>query len=1215
MNQNIQTSNHIAKSFHSISEMAVGVIRVVAALLLAVLADPIFYCRANPTSQSGRVRDYSHPQHTVARFIRPSTENGPGLALALPNSYPDLGPNVRASKSYKRPMRRMGLAYESEENEDLNKGSNNIDDSNFTLTSGLGVTSQPDISSVISTSQDKEMTKFTDRVNQLKKKFPKFRSRNNFGARTTVNDSPDDSHQRLTDDTTENPLDKFTGRSSDSSSGIESRSTVVDTPTTENQRPFQVRRPNNRLSLQRSTRRPLRTRFQQILNNKNPNEDSQEAVSFVEHLPSTPEPSASNSHSTSPEYISPDDASVPLKSLGGDVKEHWNTASSRQADASENFQDENINKFAGPTAFSSTKRYINRHSSHHTQLPTFDDNKQSGVEMNENSKQNHRLDQNQKELSEDFRNDNQYQPEPISQRQNDDNEYIQENTHHNYGSPMKPSTFDDGKDWYPNNPNDSDKKDPIDINYGQFRNNFNDAHEETNSDITNSQENQVNFSPNPQHNRQRFISRRPLAPLVTSDNHPRSDELPSNQYDIPDLSINSQYSPEKETTDQLQHIFNHEPVQEISHIRNPHYQPPIGYQDFSRTPVVNEGGTRKNLFDQNFVNGNENFNNVPTTERTLMEPTKVPGSPHLVTRNEFPYNFWQPANMNVENMGIYPKKRQHNQDEGHNFRHVPDHLFSVGAGPVSLPEELVKNTYEMVTSEPTFDLMSNPFESGEKKFNSLPDVNEIGPSVGLNRRRIPPRGQRNRRPTAPRQGPFQGIMNFINPRPSHAPNLVRPNNVQVNHLETTKLAPDFPVSQHPNRITEEKQHETVLQINPQIPVNFNPHIMKPEFNQHNGAIGYIHFDKEREKSNVEHPANRHAIEGIQGIRGHSENRQFTDGNQMIGNEDRTNIDKFGNRLVGDIQNNQAIHVNANVDNHPHHFGPNNFQSRPTPTQNGQRNFRNRIRPNLVGPNQHNRNRRPNNAGEFIIKEPTWVSGFDKSIVKPVNPHSRFVTTQSSEHGTKSHFDVKYYYANQTEEPEDAYDLRSGSQRHEQVQRPSQPFQFELNQKQKQSLQSFNPPNRHNPKQNYERQRVRRPHQRPITHLNNVPNVRSQKLDTRQKQQPQSSQSIWSLITDFDFSFLNPFNQDSDSEVEDVDRVASGAALTSSLLVPGGIAILGAGLGLFYFNYGWLVQTPVVKARLVDLVMKGTHTSFLTEEQQRAIGDVTKASLGNIKICP
>jgi len=69
--------------------------------------------------------------------------------------------------------------------------------------------------------------------------------------------------------------------------------------------------------------------------------------------------------------------------------------------------------------------------------------------------------------------------------------------------------------------------------------------------------------------------------------------------------------------------------------------------------------------------------------------------------------------------------------------------------------------------------------------------------------------------------------------------------------------------------------------------------------------------------------------------------------------------------------------------------------------------------------------------------------------------------------------------------------------------------------------------------------------------------------------------------------------------------ASGAAISSSLLVPGGLALLGAGLSLFYFNYGWMVQTPVVKARLVDVVMKTLHANSLTEDQQRAISDVTK----------
>ena len=494
---------------------------------------------------------------------------------------------------------------------------------------------------------------------------------------------------------------------------------------------------------------------------------------------------------------------------------------------------------------------------------------------------------------------------------------------------------------------------------------------------------------------------------------------------------------------------------------------------------------------------------ILSTETYKSEPTKVPGSQHLVTHKEFPYEFWSPADKKLSDKGLYPKNRQTSEGFNPHNTKVPDHMFSVGAGPVSIPEDLVRKDFHTVTAAPSFDLTSNPFEGDSFKFNHFPAANEVEVTL-RERRRPPPITPRNFRPNVRRSTPFGNIMNAL-----------RPNTKNVKN------------NRFPPR---------------------NPHA--------------------RPSPTVSHPYN-------------SAQRNYL------------------KRPVHDFDDDK--------------FNP----SKPIPD---------------LSIRRHKKREFPKST--LAEHRPPTRPG--------ARPHRsrEQKTTPATLERTRSHFDVKHVEFETTKGfPQSEYSTRLGSDRSQGGRNRELPHRRESNyemlphrpsvgphQPAHRPFDSRHPPQRRQSLERHPPQRHPQPHRPPHTHRPHPSHQRQppphhpghnrhrpsrhppQHFRRPEAVHEEDSPSLWSRISDFDFSFLNPFSRDDSSEdnFSGVDRVAtSGAVLSSSLMVPGGLAILGAGLSLFYFNYGWLVQTPVVKARLVDVVMKTLHSNSLTEDQQRAISDVTK----------
>ena len=1120
--------------------------------------------------------DESTPPSQVRKFTRPSSTNGFGPVL--PHSYQELGLNVRASKSYTHPLRRIGLA--DVENE--------YDMEDSLSTSSMGVTSQPDISSVMSASEKRKIN-MSDRISELRKKFPKFRNRNRYGSRNKES-FYDDKQETSTKGSPHSPVEVFTRSSSfnpSTSRGLKSDVTLFSeiTTTTANvrstsapRRPFRVKRPNrNQENRYMSNRQPPNNKFQQILNRRRANtQRPNEKSHFKTH-------DAAINRATpivpfNKEILSSENDDFVTVSTGHNSKnpiwidsEVTTTQIVKQPNEGAHTKNIQLNR---ATSFTSNQFQYSKPAAK---------NSDSSNDINNNRKR-------QRVNSSDIKDVNQKHLERRPFNRNIESEVHLNNNNHKYNSHMEPSSFDNGRDWYPNHPHDSNEVSQSEISYGQYERQDKPGNEKQNV-RTSGDKNSYLVSAT-----QSFSSQ-------SNKNPNYKKEL--NNYDIPDLSLTSRDSA-RENIQEIQAIENFESG--FGSHGNDRGQL-AGYNKFSDSSLHGNDKPRKWAYDPKWVTSDDqsfHTSRDSTTETIyLMEPTRVPGSSHLVTRNEFPYNFWKPNNVDIQNTGIYPKNRQEGQtvDFPH-FKEVPEHLFSVGAGPVSIPEELVRNTYEMVTAAPTFDLMSNPFGDGGTKFNSLPDVSELGSPLRANRRRVPPRGNKNRRPTQNRSNPFQSIMNFINPRPSQRPNPIRPSISQSNLVDVGKPRNRFPSNYNHGPDTNNQLNARTPHADASSPNKYLSPSEEIVSNTFNGAVGYTHFNKLN--------ANRAKEDLAPNTK--TEEHMHDSGEISYNNEEW----KQNSHQIRPTNEPGSYESNLHKT-----FVPDRSRPRPAHYKNGPRRHRNRMRPNNSGSRFHKESRRnqrhKNKVNGFQVNEPSWVRDATKnfppsenSVIAPVNPHSQYITVGPQEHGTSSHFDVKHYDINQSLGTADSYAVRLGGERNN-FERPMnrlQNVQFGTDPREEQSLEPYIPPNHYIPQINYDRRNIRRPQHR---HPNAVrtPNFRRPQItDNRGQPETESSQSLWSRITDFDFSFLNPFNQDGESEDnygEDVDRVASGAVLSTSLLVPGGLAVLGAGLSLFYFNYGWLVQTPVVKARLVDMVMKGIHVSSLTDEQQRAIGDVTKVS--------
>ena len=596
-----------------------------------------------------------------------------------------------------------------------------------------------------------------------------------------------------------------------------------------------------------------------------------------------------------------------------------------------------------------------------------------------------------------------------------------------------------------------------------------------------------------------------------------------------------------------------------------------------------------------------------TTERTPPKPTRVPGSSHLITRNNFPYNFWKPNIPNQrKNSQTQRENIERNPDDEVKINKVPEHLFTAGAGPVSVPEELVKNTYDMVTAAPSFDLRSNPFEDEQSFFHDLPDVLTTVTMIEKEQNEIvppPPPTQRARiaAPNSRVQRPGHGFLNEIRSmfdgRPRQRPPF-RPSH------------PQNQFGRQGNRRRPEGRNPPLLKNNPN--PNIQRHHRIPPANSHSqDTVG-------------RHQPGRHNNGRTQG------SNKFTRAPLMKSGPNRVKIEADAYEATENSENRPEVYKMQLISKDPYHIPdmsnpqrgpplpPNNFNrphnrnalSMPRHRMGTGRNRR-IIKPLLRRPphqpfGKHPPPKHPDHSQDTFL--------FQTKVIEPINPHERHgIAPQhhGHEHSTRSHFDVKqapsatheYYASNDLRLK--AHGLTYGAdpsdEHYSQLDRQFTEYPISSDSQVKQTFLPYENQN------NFYHQSISNP-----PHPHSTPQ-RRRPLIERDDENDQSS--FWSALSNFDFSILNPFSSSRyNDDADEIERVDPVSAVPASLMVPGGLAVLGAGLAMFYFNYVWY-PTPIVRARLMDMMLAGTQSSALTDDQQRAITDVSKVgnSLYHINI--
>ncbi|KAF2354256.1 hypothetical protein FHG87_014990 [Trinorchestia longiramus] len=537
---------------------------------------------------------------------------------------------------------------------------------------------------------------------------------------------------------------------------------------------------------------------------------------------------------------------------------------------------------------------------------------------------------------------------------------------------------------------------------------------------------------------------------------------------------------------------------------------------------------------------------VTTTEKIIARPTIVPGALDVVRRNEFPFEFWQPDNVNFEEDSDNRRREKHENAPPLNFREVPDHLFTVGNGPVAVPEELARNSFETVTAAPSFNLMSNPFQDDKfGRFNPPAFRQSIGePNFSVPQFEwtsdLEEFESENQANNFGKQSPqaFEYTSTPLSDRPLHNRDVFSGNaaiqkspiharQTGVPHLQTTSIP-----------------YTSV-----RIPAN-----SRPLYHLDGNKVPHVDTRTSPNKPFSGRGTNQHYAPNSS----HRPKQNFP-----------THPEKLpGLRPPGRSPQN-VVHLN-------HRHG-----TRPSKPGGQNRQFFNRPQHPVRG-NPH----RPQNTLHF--NDDPQFSG--TSHFEAVNPHNKY-STVVPEYMTRSHFEVK---------PMDPFNkfksIKQVNNRHSHPSFNTNNLVYGADPQDEQSLQPYIPPNHYVPQQIFAIEKKKnKPPRVPSKHRQPSPPKKVKKAHDYQ------SSSIWSALTNFDLNYFNPFGYDRNSPIE---RVATASALPASVLVPGSLAVLGAGLSLFYFNFVWH-PTPVVKARLINVLQNWSHSNVLTVEQQQAIGDVTK----------
>ncbi|CAL4066152.1 unnamed protein product, partial [Meganyctiphanes norvegica] len=79
------------------------------------------------------------------------------------------------------------------------------------------------------------------------------------------------------------------------------------------------------------------------------------------------------------------------------------------------------------------------------------------------------------------------------------------------------------------------------------------------------------------------------------------------------------------------------------------------------------------------------------------------------------------------------------------------------------------------------------------------------------------------------------------------------------------------------------------------------------------------------------------------------------------------------------------------------------------------------------------------------------------------------------------------------------------------------------------------------------------------------------------------------------------------DIYNIDRF-SDSAISSTLAIPGSMLIVALGLALFYFNFVWY-PTPVVTARLVQMISNKFPEHTLNDDQQKVVGKMYEVFRG------
>ena len=466
----------------------------------------------------------------------------------------------------------------------------------------------------------------------------------------------------------------------------------------------------------------------------------------------------------------------------------------------------------------------------------------------------------------------------------------------------------------------------------------------------------------------------------------------------------------------------------------------------------------------------------------------------------------------------------------------------------------------MVTAKPSYDLLRNPFEQESKHFSSLPVVETTLVGFPPETRRRNNNRNKNRQTNNRRQGlrnPFAEIMEMISPRQTKSrsrPLRDRPTPSKRLRQNAAKPVAIIPENIPPTAVKHTPQHpgpkafSEITHANlPSIPVKTIEH----------SPLTQNSFKNEETNNHV----------------GNSLRREQT----MLNYKPEIIPVHQGNKVRPD----KPIGI-------PLSFVPDRSHEQRVRSPNRRRNRKRRPVPprqrRPMSPHSPSNNQIP----PFALKEPQFIQGvapnlplYDNENMKPINPHDRHTTAVPVEDKTKSHFDVKYL---DTDRADPSFDAHGPEQR---------PFGSNP------EFGAFPQPNEPIVLQNLRRQ--------PINSqvLQMPPRQSAYRPNSPNRRQQNGPGSIWAALRNFDFSFLNPFSSYENNERNDgslIDRTQPEE--DSSMWWPGGLAALGAGLSLFYFNFIWY-PTPVVTARLQNIVSGSMPSNSLTEEAQRAIGDVTK----------